>query len=72
MFVDEKNKASCKEIHKSLFVVCLDKALPAKEERRQVVAAKQCIHGGGSKGNVANRWYDKTIQVKAKIKAKII
>lgn len=53
-----------KEIQKSLFLVCLDKALPsAKNERPQVVASKQFIHGGGSVANAANRWYDKTIQV---------
>lgn len=38
--------------------------MPAFEnENRQTLAAKQFIHGGGSVGNVANRWYDKTVQV---------
>lgn len=61
---DPTNKSSVREIQKSLFLVCFDKALAiSKTERPQNVASHQTIHGGGSSGNAANRWFDKTVQV---------
>ena len=33
-----------------------------KEGDDIVTACEQLIHGGGSKANAGNRWYDKTVQ----------
>lgn len=65
LILDEKNKLSLNEIQSSLFVVCLDRTMPKSgNDNRQTTAGKQFIHGGGSSGNAANRWYDKTVQVR--------
>nr|XP_022914216.1 carnitine O-acetyltransferase-like isoform X1 [Onthophagus taurus] len=60
---DPENEASAKEIQKSLFLVCLDGPMsPLPNENRKTIAGRQLLHGGGSKQNGGNRWYDKTIQ----------
>lgn len=53
------------EIQKSLFLVALDNPMPELNDSRMSMASKQFIHGGGSRGNSANRWFDKTVQVSA-------
>lgn len=61
---DPKNKASVREIQSALFTVSLDKFLAPQESADDTVTAcHQLIHGGGSKYNAGNRWYDKTLQL---------
>ncbi|KAL6042185.1 hypothetical protein STEG23_001885 [Scotinomys teguina] len=60
---DKVNRESVSSIQKSIFTVCLDKPVPRVSEdvyRNQV--AGQMLHGGGSKLNSGNRWFDKTLQ----------
>ncbi|XP_018569317.1 carnitine O-acetyltransferase isoform X2 [Anoplophora glabripennis] len=59
---DPVNKKSVDEIQKSLFLVALDNPMPELNDSRMSMASKQFIHGGGSRGNSANRWFDKTVQ----------
>ncbi|KAJ8960981.1 hypothetical protein NQ318_020285 [Aromia moschata] len=59
---DPVNKNSVNEIQKSLFLVALDNPMPEINDSRMSMAGKQFIHGGGSRGNSANRWFDKTVQ----------
>ena len=49
-------------IKKALFIVCLDKAVKFDNKNIIQAGANQGMHGGGSKLNSANRWFDKTIQ----------
>ncbi|GLH09742.1 Choline O-acetyltransferase-like Protein [Gryllus bimaculatus] len=60
---DPKNVCSLETIQKSLFLVCLDDPNPnfGSLDKRSI-AARQMVHGCGSKNNGANRWFDKTIQ----------
>lgn len=37
--------------------------MPKLNDSRRAMASKQFIHGGGSRANSANRWFDKTVQV---------
>lgn len=57
------NAAVLKEIETSLFVLSLDSVCDTSSVNAQTKAALQTIHGGGSKCNSSNRWFDKTIQV---------
>ena len=61
--IDKVNKASLENIQKSIFVLCLDEHLPSDMSDERSVAARLMLHGGGSKLNTGNRWFDKTIQV---------
>nr|KAG5700491.1 hypothetical protein BaRGS_013978 [Batillaria attramentaria] len=61
---DKRNKENFKEIHRSIFVLCLDKPMPQeliKVSKRSAVAAEM-LHGGGGTVNSGNRWFDKTLQ----------
>uniref|UniRef100_A0A8C8M5K8 Choline/carnitine acyltransferase domain-containing protein n=1 Tax=Oncorhynchus tshawytscha TaxID=74940 RepID=A0A8C8M5K8_ONCTS len=61
---DKTNKESVRAIQKSIFTVCLDAPMPQMSEQRyQSRVAAQMLHGGGSRWNSGNRWFDKTLQV---------
>ncbi|TRY59419.1 hypothetical protein DNTS_004320, partial [Danionella cerebrum] len=57
---DVQNRASLELMERCLCVVCLDEAstLELSDSKR----AAQILHGGGSKRNGYNRWYDKALQ----------
>uniref|UniRef100_A0A8C7GYU6 Carnitine O-acetyltransferase n=1 Tax=Oncorhynchus kisutch TaxID=8019 RepID=A0A8C7GYU6_ONCKI len=60
---DKINKESVRAIQKSIFTVCLDAPMPQMSEQRyQSRVAAQMLHGGGSRWNSGNRWFDKTLQ----------
>lgn len=52
-------------IQQALFIVCLDKPVPVHKDTlsNHNMGSHQLIHGGGSKQNSANRWFDKTLQL---------
>ncbi|XP_026200734.1 carnitine O-acetyltransferase-like, partial [Anabas testudineus] len=62
---DKTNKESLSTIQSSIFTVCLDQAISAVSDeityRRSGIL--QMLHGGGSRWNSANRWFDKGLQV---------
>lgn len=60
---DKTNKDSVRAIQKSIFTVCLDAPMPrVSDEMYRSRAAVQMLHGGGSRWNSGNRWFDKTLQ----------
>ncbi|KAM4527285.1 carnitine O-acetyltransferase [Odontesthes bonariensis] len=60
---DKTNKESVAAIQKSIFTLCLDGATPeVTQEMSRSCAAVQMLHGGGSRWNSGNRWFDKTLQ----------
>uniref|UniRef100_A0A8C9TX10 Carnitine O-acetyltransferase n=1 Tax=Scleropages formosus TaxID=113540 RepID=A0A8C9TX10_SCLFO len=60
---DKTNKESVQAIQKSIFTVCLDAPVPrVSDEMYRSRAALQMLHGGGSRWNSGNRWFDKTLQ----------
>ncbi|KAM8866748.1 carnitine O-acetyltransferase [Synchiropus picturatus] len=60
---DKTNKESVRAIQKSIFTVCLDAPMPrVSDEQYQSRVAAQMLHGGGSRWNSGNRWFDKTLQ----------
>ncbi|KAF7688729.1 carnitine O-acetyltransferase isoform X2 [Silurus meridionalis] len=60
---DRTNNESVKAIQKSIFTVCLDAPMPkVSDEMYHTRAAVQMLHGGGSRWNSGNRWFDKTLQ----------
>ncbi|XP_059616378.1 carnitine O-acetyltransferase [Phlebotomus argentipes] len=58
---DPQNRDSLAETQKALFVLSLDDAAPRPVDYK-TVTSHQVIHGGGSRQNAGNRWYDKTVQ----------
>lgn len=60
--VDPQNAKSIDIVSKALFIVCLDEAVPLNKSDEKNIASHQLIHGGGSKQNSGNRWFNKTIQ----------
>lgn len=59
----ESNAEQLNCIEDSLFVVCLDKKPEALQGASELdLQALQCLHGGGSRSNSINRWFDKTLQ----------
>ncbi|XP_059406591.1 carnitine O-acetyltransferase [Carassius carassius] len=60
---DKTNKDSVRAIQKSIFTVCLDAPMPrASDDMYRTRAGVQMLHGGGSRWNSGNRWFDKTLQ----------
>ncbi|XP_030631191.1 carnitine O-acetyltransferase isoform X1 [Chanos chanos] len=60
---DKTNKESVRAIQKSIFTICLDAPMPrVSDEMYRSRAAVQMLHGGGSRWNSGNRWFDKTLQ----------
>ncbi|CAB3400530.1 unnamed protein product [Caenorhabditis bovis] len=60
---DPKNAKNLETIEKALFVVCLDKPTdPPAGYTEKDEQSRQALHGGGSRANSLNRWFDKTIQ----------
>lgn len=60
---DKTNKESVRAIQKSIFTVCLDAPMPrVSDEMYQSRVAAQMLHGGGTRWNSGNRWFDKTLQ----------
>lgn len=60
---DKTNKESVRTIQKSIFTVCLDAPMPkVSDELYKSRVAAQMLHGGGSRWNSGNRWFDKTLQ----------
>uniref|UniRef100_A0A8C9GFW7 Choline/carnitine acyltransferase domain-containing protein n=1 Tax=Piliocolobus tephrosceles TaxID=591936 RepID=A0A8C9GFW7_9PRIM len=50
---------------RSIFTVCLDAPMPrVSEDVYRSHVAGQMLHGGGSRLNSGNRWFDKTLQNK--------
>ncbi|KAB0797511.1 hypothetical protein PPYR_08504 [Photinus pyralis] len=59
------NEKSLTDVQQSLFLVCLDDAMPGVDSdypNKQTKGGYQLIHGGGSCANSGNRWFDKTVQ----------
>lgn len=55
-------------IEKSICTVCLDAPMPrVSEDIYKSRVAAQMLHGGGSRWNSGNRWFDKTLQVSADV-----
>uniref|UniRef100_A0A8B9LFC0 Carnitine O-acetyltransferase n=1 Tax=Astyanax mexicanus TaxID=7994 RepID=A0A8B9LFC0_ASTMX len=60
---DKTNKESVRMIQKSIFLVCLDAPMPrVSDDIYFSKVAAQMLHGGGSRWNSGNRWFDKTLQ----------
>ncbi|XP_026103995.1 carnitine O-acetyltransferase-like isoform X2 [Carassius auratus] len=60
---DKTNQESVRAIQKSIFTVCLDAPMPrASDDLYRTRAGGQMLHGGGSRWNSGNRWFDKTLQ----------
>uniref|UniRef100_A0A3Q2Q4P6 Carnitine O-acetyltransferase n=1 Tax=Fundulus heteroclitus TaxID=8078 RepID=A0A3Q2Q4P6_FUNHE len=60
---DRTNKESVRAIQKSIFTVCLDAPmLRVSDEMYMSRVAAQMLHGGGTRWNSGNRWFDKTLQ----------
>ncbi|XP_038638001.1 carnitine O-acetyltransferase isoform X1 [Scyliorhinus canicula] len=60
---DKVNKESVKCIQRSIFTVCLDAPVPkVSDELYMSHVMAQNLHGGGSRWNSGNRWFDKTLQ----------
>ncbi|KAF5922121.1 hypothetical protein HPG69_017899 [Diceros bicornis minor] len=64
---DKVNRDSVRSIQKSIFTVCLDAPVPrVSEDVYRSHVAGQMLHGGGSKLNSGNRWFDKTLQARTR------
>ena len=68
---DSQNKVNLERIEKSLFVLCLDESpleYPSDHQKSladpdYTVTSREMLHGGGTKSNSGNRWFDKIFQV---------
>ncbi|XP_062290199.1 carnitine O-acetyltransferase-like [Scomber scombrus] len=61
---DETNRESVSAIQRSIFTLCLDRAMPqVSDESSDITGTKQMVHGGGSQCNGGNRWFDKSLQL---------
>lgn len=64
-FLVPENKNLFDTINDSLLVLCLDDHFPSSSDEKdtQTLVGLNFLHGGGTKNNTANRWFDKTLQV---------
>ena len=65
-FAVGNNAEHLDKIHKSIFILCLDKPYSSTQDQNAdafSLSARQMLYGDGSKGASCNRWFDKTIQV---------
>ncbi|KAM3608473.1 uncharacterized protein V6R79_026216 [Siganus canaliculatus] len=61
---DDTNKESVEAIQSSIFTMCLDGAMPPVSDQMNCnTPPLQMMHGGGSKWNSGNRWFDKGMQL---------
>uniref|UniRef100_A0A3B4FNY3 Carnitine O-acetyltransferase-like n=1 Tax=Pundamilia nyererei TaxID=303518 RepID=A0A3B4FNY3_9CICH len=59
---DQTNKESLSAIERSIFTLCLDRAIPRESDKYGTCDFHLITHGGGSQWNSANRWFDKSLQ----------
>ncbi|XP_078477849.1 carnitine O-acetyltransferase-like [Lampetra planeri] len=62
---DKLNRESTRVIQQSIFAVCLDAPMPpttGEEDMQLSRMSAEILHGGGSRANSGNRWFDKTLQ----------
>ncbi|ESP03239.1 hypothetical protein LOTGIDRAFT_137716 [Lottia gigantea] len=61
---DKKNKSNFENINRSIFVLCLDGAMPQGKDEGEdkSISCKEMLYGGGSQYFSGNRWFDKTLQ----------
>ncbi|XP_005750643.1 carnitine O-acetyltransferase-like isoform X1 [Pundamilia nyererei] len=60
---DQTNKESLSAIERSIFTLCLDRAIPRESDKYGTCDFHLITHGGGSQWNSANRWFDKSLQI---------
>ncbi|XP_019205792.1 carnitine O-acetyltransferase isoform X2 [Oreochromis niloticus] len=60
---DQTNKESLSAIERSIFTLCLDRAIPRESDKYCTCDFHLITHGGGSQWNSANRWFDKSLQI---------
>uniref|UniRef100_A0A3Q4GMP1 Carnitine O-acetyltransferase a n=1 Tax=Neolamprologus brichardi TaxID=32507 RepID=A0A3Q4GMP1_NEOBR len=60
---DQTNKESLSAIERSIFTLCLDRAIPRESDKYGTCDCHLITHGGGSQWNSANRWFDKSLQI---------
>ncbi|XP_028395002.1 carnitine O-acetyltransferase-like [Dendronephthya gigantea] len=68
---DSQNKSNLEKIEKSLFCLCLDESPlehPSDQQEslgdpNYTVTSREMLHGGGTKSNSGNRWFDKVFQL---------
>lgn len=63
LIADPTNKETIKTIQSSLFVLSLDYGIANPSGDDAIDACHMLIHGGGSRANSGNRWFDKTLQL---------
>ncbi|XP_067140353.1 carnitine O-acetyltransferase-like [Centruroides vittatus] len=59
---DSLNKKNLEIIQRAMFLLCLDKHPKTMNISKDVEHMHNVMHGGGSKYNGCNRWYDKCLQ----------
>ncbi len=63
-FLVPENENLFDTINESLLVLCLDDTYQKTNKKNaETLVGLNFLHGGGTKYNTANRWFDKTLQV---------